>query len=177
MILLEELAEVDFVRGFAPQHVRRLAQAARLEECLAGTVLFREGEICPFVYLVLCGSVGLEMKVPGRGPVLVETVRAGELLSWSPLLGTGPMTATAGTLTRCRLAVFDADQLLDMAEHEPRFGMEVLRRTATVIARRLHAARLAGVEQDPGKQEDHRAPQRRRREERAGAATVPGPRR
>jgi CRP-like cAMP-binding protein len=146
MILLEDLAEVDFVRGFAPEYVRRLAQAARLEECLPGTVLFREGEFCPFVYLVLRGKVALEMDVPGRMPVLVQTVKTGELLSWSPLLGLGPMTVTALTLTRCRLAVFDAAQLLDMAEHEPRFGMEILRRTATVIAYRLHAARLASVE-------------------------------
>jgi CRP/FNR family transcriptional regulator, cyclic AMP receptor protein len=146
MILLEELADVEFLRGLAPEHVRRIAQAAQLEECLAGTVLFREGQRCPFVYLVLRGSVVLEVNAPVQEAVPVQTVEAGELLGWSPLFRLGPMTVTARTRTRCRLAVLDAARLLAMAEHDPRFGMELLRRTATVVARRLRAARLAGVE-------------------------------
>lgn len=146
MILLDELADVEFLRGLSPEYVRRIAQAAQLEECLAGTVLFREGQGCPFVYLVLRGSVMLEVNAPAQGTVPVQTVEAGELLGWSPLFRLGPMTVTACTRTRCRLAVLDAARLLAMAEHEPRFGMELLRRTATVVARRLRAARLAGAE-------------------------------
>jgi len=146
MILLEELAEIEYLQGLSPEHVRRIAQAARLEECLTDTVLFREGEACPFVYLVLRGSVALERDVSGQGTVPIQTVEAGELLSWSPLLQLGPMTATARTLTRCRLAVLEAARVLAMCEHEPRFGMEILRRTATAIARRLGAARRADAE-------------------------------
>ena len=146
MILLDELAEVEFLRGLSPEYVRRIAQAARLEERLADTVLFREGESCPSVYLVLRGRVALEVGVPGRGAVSVQTVEPGELLGWSPLLRLGPMTATARTLSRCRLAVLDAAQLLALGEHEPRFGVEFLRRTAVAVARRLIAARLAAAE-------------------------------
>jgi CRP/FNR family transcriptional regulator, cyclic AMP receptor protein len=146
MILLEELAEVEFLRGLSPEYVRRIAQAARLEERLAGTVLFREGQGCPFVYLVLRGSVVLEVNALAQGAVPVQTVEAGELLGWSPLFRLGPMTATARTLTRCRLAVLDAARLLAMAEHEPRFGMGLLGRTAMTVARRLIAARRTGVE-------------------------------
>ena len=49
MILLEELAEVDFVRGLLPEYIQRIAQLAGLQECLADTILFHEGEVCPFV--------------------------------------------------------------------------------------------------------------------------------
>jgi CRP-like cAMP-binding protein len=149
MILLEELAEVDFVRGLLPEYIQRIAQLAQLQECPAERILFREGEACSFVYLVLRGSVALEMTVSGRGTVLDQTVGPGDLLGWSPLLRLGPMTATARTLSRCRLAALDAAQLLTLGEHEPRFGIELLRRTATAVARRLIAARRAGVEQQP----------------------------
>jgi CRP-like cAMP-binding protein len=132
-----------------PEYLQRIAQMARYQECLADTILFREGEACPFVYLVLCGSVTLEMTVSGRGAVPVQTVGPGDLLSWTPLLRLGPMTATGRTLTRCRLAVLDASQLLALGEHEPRFGREFLHRTATAVARRLIATRRAGVEQQP----------------------------
>ncbi len=146
MILLEELAEVDFVRGLLPEYIQRIARLARLQEYLADSVLFREGEACPFVYLLLRGIVILEMTVSGRGTVPIQAVGPGDLLGWSPLLRLGPMTATARTLTRCRLAALDAAQLLVLSEHEPRFGMEILRRTATAVARRLRAARRAGTE-------------------------------
>lgn len=145
MILLDELAEVAFVRGLAPEHVRQLALLARSQECLAGTVLFREGQESASVYLVLRGNVSLEIEVSGRGPVPVQTVTAGELLGWSPVLRLGPMTATARALTRCRLAVLDAARVVALTEQDPRFGVEFLRRTAATMAQRLSAARRAGA--------------------------------
>jgi CRP-like cAMP-binding protein len=141
MILLEELAELDFLRGLSPPHLLQIAGMAQLKEVLPGAVLFREGRPAGQIYLVLQGEVTLEMHLPGQGDVAVQTVGPGELLGWSPVLRTGPMTATGRTLTLCRLAVLDARQLLDTFEHDPKLGLEFLRRLAVAVARRLEAAR------------------------------------
>lgn len=142
MILLDELEEVRFLGDLSAESVRRIAQLAQLREFCAGSVIFAEGQNTPFVYLILEGEVAIEIHVPGRGNASVQTLQPGELLGWSPLLRSGPMTATARALTRCRLAALDTEQIRALGEHEPHFVMELLRCTAMTLARRLSATRL-----------------------------------
>ena len=104
MILLEELAEVDLCGALARVHSADCSVGPTPGTSRRDRILFREGEACPFVYLVLRGSVTLEMTVSSRGTVPVQTVGPGDPAQWTPLLRLGPMTATARTLTRCRLA-------------------------------------------------------------------------
>jgi CRP-like cAMP-binding protein len=142
MVLAEELDKIAFVRQFTPEHQKKIAGLARLKEYQADDVLFAEGEHCPEVYLVLDGEVGLEIRVPGCGALEVHKVGPGGLLGWSPVLGGGPMTATAVSATRCRLAALSADAIVVLAERDPRFGLEYFRRMSAALAERLRATRL-----------------------------------
>jgi CRP-like cAMP-binding protein len=142
MVLLDEIQDLAFFRGCAPELIKQVALVAQLQEHLPGTVLFSEGHPSPWVYLLLQGEVNLEIDVPGHGALLIQTLGSGELLGWSPVLATGPMTATARALTRCRLAALDAAQILKISECDLRFGLEFFRRTALALAQRLRATRL-----------------------------------
>ncbi len=146
MVVLDELEDLTFCQGLVPEHLYTIARAARLQEHLPGKVLFREGHESPYVYLLLQGEVSLEIEVPGEGPLSVQAVGAGELLGWSPLLGLGPMTATARTTTRCRLATLAAADVLALSKQDPLFGEEFLRRTAATLSQRLRALRLQVLE-------------------------------
>ena len=146
MVPIDELEELAFCQDLAPEHLHLIARVARLEEHPPSTVLFREGHESPYVYLLLQGEVGLEIELFGEGPVSVQAVEGGELLGWSPVLGLGPMTATARTLTRCRLAVLDATHLRALSRQDPVFAAEFLRRTAAALAQRLHATRVELLE-------------------------------
>ena len=140
--LLDELSKLRFLRHFAPDHLRQVASIAQVQEFPPDAVIFYEGEAARHVYLVLEGDVALEMNVPDRGVFRVHEVGAGELLGWSPVLGSGAMTATARALTRCRLAALDAARIQALSEQAPRFGTEFFRRTAAALAERLRATRL-----------------------------------
>jgi CRP-like cAMP-binding protein len=141
MILPEELEVVGFLKRLDPAHANRIAMLARLQERAPNTVLFEEGCPSSHIYFVLEGTVLLEMKVAGGPPVQIQTVGPGELLGWSPLLGIGPMTATARTATGCRLAALEVLALLQFCDSDPRFGLALLRQVAVVLAERLHATR------------------------------------
>jgi hypothetical protein len=52
------------------------------------------------------------------------------------------MTATARVVSHCRLVAFDAGGVLALCRHDPALGLELLRRTAITLARRLHGTRL-----------------------------------
>ena len=49
----------------------------------AGETLFREGEPGRCFYVVRRGRVALELYVPGRGPLTIETIEAGSVVGWS----------------------------------------------------------------------------------------------
>jgi CRP-like cAMP-binding protein len=141
MVLLDMLEEINFLKDIPAEFLGHIASIGELKEYPPGTVLFQEGKESDSVFLVLSGKVELEMRVAGVGGMPLQTVGAGELLGWSPLLRLGPMTATGRTLARCRLVALPVRQLLELCEREPHFGMEFLRRTAATEARRLRATR------------------------------------
>jgi CRP-like cAMP-binding protein len=141
MILPEELRGIEFLENLGAEHLNRIAMMARLEEHLEGTILFQEGQPAPFIYFVLSGTVGLEVTEPDGEAVEVCTVGPGELLGWSPVLGGRAMTATARTQTRCRMAVLDVKQVLELCERQPQFGVAFLRQVALVLSERLHGTR------------------------------------
>jgi CRP-like cAMP-binding protein len=141
MITPEELAGIEFLRSLSEEHLNQIARMARLKEYEDETVVFRQGEDSPFIYFVLSGKVGLEVEEPDGNSVRVSTIGPGDLLGWSPALERQAMTATGRALTRCRLAVLESPQILDLCERDPRFGVAFLRQIAVVLSQRLWATR------------------------------------
>ena len=140
--LLATLRGIGFLHDIDDGHLKRLIPIAEVKSFPEGTTLFREGQSHPQVYLVIEGSIALEVRVSARESKRFQTVGAGELLGWSPLLGQVEMTATARALRPSTLAAIDAVQLLAICEHDPKFGFEFMRRTARALSKRLAATRL-----------------------------------
>jgi CRP-like cAMP-binding protein len=88
----------------------------------------------------------LEVTLPGHEPAQLQTAGPRELLGWSPVLGLGPMTASARALTPCRLVAIRADRIRGLSREDPLFGIEFLRRTAVNLAWRPNATRLQLLE-------------------------------
>jgi len=142
MVPLDVLKGLRFLQDIPDAYLQELAPLAELKDLPTHTVVFREGQTSASIYLVVEGSIAVEVCIPGRGCTPVVTVGAGELLGWSPILGSGVMTGTARVLTPARVVVMNAAQILALCEHNPRFGLEFMRRTARALAVRLNAARL-----------------------------------
>jgi CRP/FNR family cyclic AMP-dependent transcriptional regulator len=142
MVSREILDGLRFFQGLPAEYVEQLAGIAEERNVEAGSMLFREGETASHVHIVCTGKVSLQIRVPGRGPIELQTIGPGELLGWSTLLNNGPMTAAARAATDCRLISLNAVQLLALCEHEPRLGMEVMRRLASSLSQRLRYTRL-----------------------------------
>lgn len=140
--ILELLESVRFLHDIPEAYLVPIASISQVREFPAGSVLFREGQDHASVYLILEGSVALEVRVTGQSTRRLQTVGEGELLGWSPLLNQTEMTATARALQATRAITIDAAQLVAQFEHNPRFGLEFIRRTAQALSQRLNATRL-----------------------------------
>jgi CRP-like cAMP-binding protein len=149
MLVLDKLDHLNFCKGLSMEYQRRLFAAGEIKAYQPGDRLFFEGQSSKEVYLLLDGKVILETAMPGQDPMPVQTVGAGELLGWSPVLGLGVMTATARAITRCHVLALNADRILSFAAEDPNFVLEFMRRVAITLARRLNATRLQLLEAYP----------------------------
>jgi CRP-like cAMP-binding protein len=136
------LCEIGFFHGLAEEHLDKLAEVARVVDFPEGKVIFREGDPASSIYLLVSGTVSVELCAPGVGCRRILTASAGDLLGWSPVLEQARLTATARTMSPVRALQISGGQLLTICEHNPRLGYAFMRRTALALAKRLSATRM-----------------------------------
>lgn len=136
------LREHALTRGMSEEHLRFLtgcAQEARYEK---GSYLFRVGEESNALYLVRHGRIALEIPVPGRGVVAIESLGPGDVAGWSALSppfrwhvdGVARETAVA--------VVLDGRCIREKCEGDPALGYQLTQRLLALVARRLAHSRL-----------------------------------
>jgi CRP-like cAMP-binding protein len=141
-LLIKTLRELRFLHDIAAGHLEHLSDIAELKDFDEEDILFREGDPADVVYLIVYGSVSVEICSPGIGCKRILTVGAGELLGWSALLEQSRLTATARAISLTRTVEINGGKLLTICERDPRFGFEIMRRMALALAKRLSATRM-----------------------------------
>jgi CRP/FNR family transcriptional regulator, cyclic AMP receptor protein len=110
--------------------------------CAAGAYLFHEGETADRLLLVRSGRVALELLVPGRGPLIIDTIRDGDVLGLSWIGSPRRWQFDAHALEPVEALAFDGAALLAACERDPRLGYQLILRLAEVMLRRMQSARL-----------------------------------
>lgn len=136
------LAEHEFFRGLPPEAIRLFTQCASNVRFDAGQYLFREGGDADRFYAVRHGRVAVEVHVPGRGGVTIQTVGPGEVLGWSWLFPPYRWHFDARAMEPTRALAFDAVCIRQKCEADHDLGYELMKRLAQVVTERLEASRL-----------------------------------
>ena len=137
----ELLAEQPVLRGLEADDLDLMAGCGRNDVVEPGVFLAREGEPADRFFVVRAGSVALEIHAP-TGPLLVETLGAGDLVGWSWIFPPHRWVYDVEVLERTRLVAIDAVCLRDKCSADPAFGYRVMHRFAQVVVERLQATRL-----------------------------------
>jgi len=140
------LKEHPFFAEMDPAACDIIAGCAANERFNAGDYIFREGEPADRFYLIRHGSVAIEVHVPGREPIVVETLHAGDILGWSWLVSPYKWMADARAMQLVRAVSLDATCLRGKYEHDHTLAYELFKRFIPVMARRLEAGRLQMVD-------------------------------
>jgi CRP/FNR family cyclic AMP-dependent transcriptional regulator len=134
--------EHPFFQGIDDTLRTLLVGCAANERYEAGQFLFREGQEAAKFYLVRAGTVAVEIDVPGKQPIVIETIGEGEVVGWSWIVAPFHTTFDARAVGLVRAISFDGKCLRKKMEADPALGYEVLRRFVPIIAHRLSSARL-----------------------------------
>ena len=136
------LGEVPLFRGLEPHELALLAGCASNVHFDVGTVLFQEGDPADVFYALRHGTAALELFVPARGAVTIETLEAGEVLGWSWLFPPYRWHFDAKALTAIRATAFDGACLRTKCQQDPELGYDLMSRFVQVLMERLQWTRL-----------------------------------
>ena len=136
-----QVAAHPILIGMSEHHVRLLIDCAMKTRFDAGKMIFREGETANRFYLIEQGEVALESAAGEAEPVVVDTVRGGDLLGWSWLFPPYVWHFSARAVAPTSALFFYGTILRQYCEKDHGLGYELFRRMSEVMTRRLQTAR------------------------------------
>lgn len=136
------IAAHRFFEGLGPDQLDTVATCGESIEFRAGETLAREGQPAEQFYAVESGHLAIQIHVTQRGPVTVATVGPGEVLGWSWMLEPHRWHFDAVATETTRAVELDAARLRFAMDDDDELNMALIRRVATVMTRRLVAARI-----------------------------------
>lgn len=136
------LAKHAFFEGMDPNGVRFVAGCGVNRQFMPGEYIFREGADADYFYLIRHGVIAVELHVPGREPMIVDTLGKGDILGSSWIIPPYRWMFDARVMQLARVISLDAACLRDKCNEDPALGYDLMKRFAPVLAQRLAAARL-----------------------------------
>jgi len=147
------LAAHPFLHGVSPDHLAVLARAASDVTFPAGHRFFEGGGHAACFWLIQSGHVTVDVDVPGRGPVPIDSIGIGQLVGWSWLFPPFIWAFGAVAASPVEAFEFDARTVRAWCASDPALGYEVTRRVAEVLTKRLKSTRgrLIAVSMQPSR--------------------------
>jgi CRP/FNR family transcriptional regulator, cyclic AMP receptor protein len=137
-----ELGGHPFLREMPDPFLSQLAGLASAVTVPAGHRFFEEGGHARMFWLLTRGRVALDLTVPGRPPLIVETLTAGDLMGVSWLAPPHEWQYGAGAVEPTAAYQIDGAAVIGLCDSDPRFGYQLFVRLMRVAARRLHSSRI-----------------------------------
>lgn len=136
------LAEHPFFQGLADDHLALITGCAKNARFVAGTLIFKEGDPADTFYLIRHGGVLLELDHPGRDPLVIDSLKEGQVLGASWLFPPYRWMFDAHARTLVRALAIDGKCLRTKCDAMPELGYELMKRFSQEFVSRLHHSRL-----------------------------------
>jgi len=136
------LAVHPFFDGMPPAVRKVVAGCATNERFAAGQWVFRENDAADRFYLIRHGSVAIEVALPGREPLTVQTLHDGDIMGWAWMVPPYRWTTDARATADTRLLSLNGKCLRGKFDRDPALGYAMHQRFLPVVAQRLAATRL-----------------------------------
>ncbi len=143
--LLELLRSHNFTRNMSGSHLARIAGFAQLIHISQDELVFTSGQRPRSFYLLLSGTVFLEMHTPTYN-ICIEKLQGGEAFGWSALVDNPYRAFQVRAQEPCWAVRIRADRLRSACKSNSELGLHIFQMMANLIARRLRSTELRLVE-------------------------------
>lgn len=155
MDVKEFMLQVELFEGLNDQEIDKVIDLSRLDECVPGDLIWREGDDAEDLCLVSEGQVELRYEMPGRESTREQAmiiISKGNAFGWSALVPPHKLTLSAfGGDKGCSYYRINGSRLVSLFDAHSHIGYICFRNLTRVIAKRFHAmedeiARAAGMD-------------------------------
>jgi CRP/FNR family transcriptional regulator, cyclic AMP receptor protein len=140
------IAENRVLAGMQPRHLELIAGCGRNVHFASDEMILREGEPADRFFVLRTGAVALEIAVPGRHELVIETLGPGDVLGWSWLFEPRRWQYDARATEPVAAVALDGVCLRGKCAADAELGYDLMQRFAGVLLRRLQATRLQLVD-------------------------------
>lgn len=137
----DDLARFPVLHGLTARQRAEVAGVAREMSFPARRRIFDEGQEARSCWLIRSGRVALDTDVPGRGPVIVQTLGPGDVLGWSWLVAPRRWHFGAVALDPVVAVELDATRLRELADADPALGYQLTLGLFEAMLSRLQSTR------------------------------------
>ncbi|HEY1337531.1 MAG TPA: cyclic nucleotide-binding domain-containing protein [Bryobacteraceae bacterium] len=145
LTLLEQLQRHAFARGLSAAHLSRLADLASEAEFAEDEVIVKNGVRSDALYLVLEGSVAVELRTPVY-MVGVEVLRPGQIFGWPVLLSEPDTILQIRARERTAALRLDGEALASACRSDAELAAELYFRMLHVAAGRIRVTEVRFAE-------------------------------
>lgn len=149
-VTTERLRQVPLFRGLDSPALQALAELARACRFEPGEKLFREGETCGGVYVLLMGEVRIFKVSAGGRELTLHRQAAPATMAEVPLVDGGPYPASVEAIQPVEALFLTRTDFLSLCRRQPQVALAALelfaRRLRTLVAL-LEAVTFGGVRQ------------------------------
>jgi CRP/FNR family transcriptional regulator, cyclic AMP receptor protein len=136
------LTEHPFFKDMAASCRGLIAGCGKNVRFEAGQLLAKTEDPANEFFAIRHGRVSIELHSNERGPLILQTLEAGDVAGWSWLFPPYHWKFDVRALEQVRAISFDGECLRGKCERDPAMGYDFMKRFARVFMERLEATRL-----------------------------------
>jgi CRP/FNR family cyclic AMP-dependent transcriptional regulator len=136
------IAESPVFAGLTQEQLEFIAGCAQNVHFEAGQTIAKRGDAADAFYLIRVGEVALDIDIPNKKSMRIDTVEAGQVLGWSWLIPPYQWNYDVTANELVRAVSFDGACIRGKCASDTELGFALLMRFSQVIVGRLQACRL-----------------------------------
>lgn len=136
------LSEHPFFAGLPAEHLALIEGCGTNVHFAEDEVILHADQPADLFYVLRRGKVAIEIDTPRKGPLVIETIGAGDILGVSWLLPPYRWAFDARAVESTSAVALDAACLRGKCDDDPVLGYALFNRFAALMGERLQATRL-----------------------------------
>ena len=142
MVSIEILRASSLFQDLKDVYLSKIAALCQEEIYNPQDIIFNEGEEAKKIYVLIEGSVAIQIQLKKHQYVIVSTIEEkGELFGWSALVEPRCYSAVVKCLGKTRVLSVGGEELEKLFKDDPVFGLTFMKKIASLIDSRLITTR------------------------------------